>query len=159
LDDIDELTLQKVNFDFIRECVNQLKLIVDEFGPFREVSEVQDGSRPNRDWDDDRGWVCDDLKNFDSRLIWTEWCHNGEDGELQNGYQHDHAHIESWYIASKPFDSRFGLPDSAMSFLTFGITESDIDETLGSRQINLFDLLAGNELSNDFIVSKMDWND
>jgi len=157
---IEEILSETADFDYIRACVADLKSLIQWFGPLTEVIDIDDkqfeSSDPTRTYDEVRGWICDELENYDRLKIWTEWD-NGEGCYLTQGYSYDHDEIVSWYIAKKPYEEISGFPTLLTTVYLIDLFDPDTEEHLGSSAIDLFKLTNVDELSDHTILQSMDF--
>jgi len=73
-EEIDQAILEEVDFDYIREQIVKLKLVIEKCGPLTEVKERTEDSDPTaltKTYHEKRGWICDELSSVDSSRVWT----------------------------------------------------------------------------------------
>jgi hypothetical protein len=155
--DIDKLILNQADFDYIRVCVEDLKLLVKEFGPFNEFSRDEEGT-----YNPKCGWECADLEKLDPKTIWTEF----EDDNgcyLTPGYhKKDGLSVElvGWFVASKVCNQERAKDWSFLrSVYLLQVFDPETDDHLGSSAVNLFNLVHVEDMSNKAIVTKMDFSE
>ena len=138
-EEIDQALLEELDFDYIRECVAKLKLLVEKYGPFNEV--------------DDN----DELESIDARRVWTavadqwngySWIHSGYSQESSGA-----TLVTSWYVAEKPVEQ-----EEVVSFnieFIIGVNYTDDEDDEGYFALDLWSLIDTDEVSDQAIMGAL----
>jgi len=160
-EEIREALLEAIDFSYIRKNVSELSNLVKEYGPFREITEKDEESRTEeivRTYHDRRGWICDELSNSDSRVVWTNFLDpvNGY-SYMVSGYhfvgvkdkpaRHE---IQSWFVSNKPHIGEDLYLDTDYHI---SISYNDSDEDYFPEiSLRLWDILDALDLSDQALV-------
>jgi hypothetical protein len=160
-EEINEALLEELDFDYIRECVAELKVVVEKYGPFKEVQERTESTSINeftRTYDDKRGWICDELESIDTRRIWTlvvdQW---NAQSWISSGYSQESSgakHVSSWFIAEKPIEQGETILYPNTEFV-IGIIFTDDEDDEGYFALDLWSLIDSYEVSNQEIMGAL----
>jgi hypothetical protein len=160
-EEINQTLLEELDFDYIRECVAELRLVVQKYGPFKEIQERTEGASTDeytRTYDEKRGWICDELKSIDSRIVWTlvvdQW--NGCSW-ISSGYSQESSgakEVTSWFIAEKPIDLEETILYPNTEFV-IGITYEDDEDEEGYFALDLWSLINSEDISDQAIMGAL----
>ena len=160
-EEINQTLLEELDFDYIRECVAELRMVVEKYGPFKEVPERTESTSAEeftRTYDDKRGWICDQLTSIDSRKVWTlivdRW--NGISW-ISSGYSQESSgakEITSWLIADKPIEDEDTSIYPNTEFIIEIYFEDDEDDQ-GYLALDLWELIELDDVSNEAIMGAM----
>jgi hypothetical protein len=159
-EEIDQALQEELDFDYIRECVAELKTLVEKYGPFHEVEEKSEKTSTHeftKTYDDKRGWIFNELQSIDTRRIWTlvvdQW--NGYSW-INSGYSQESSgakHVTSWFVAEKPFEQET-IVYSNVEFI-IGIIYTDDDNDEGYFALDLWALIDRDEVSDQAIMGTL----
>jgi hypothetical protein len=160
-EEINQTLLEELDFDYIRECVAELRMVVEKYGPLKEVQERTENTSAHeftRTYDDKRGWICDQLESIDSQRVWTlivdQW--NGMSW-ISSGYSQKSSgakEVSSWFIAEKPLEQE----DTSIYPNTQFIIEINYEDDEGDQgyfALDLWELIELDEVSNEAIMGAM----
>ena len=160
-EEIEQTLLEELDFDYIRECVAELKMIVQKYGPFKEVVERAENTitkEITRTYDHKRGWICDQLASIDSQKVWTlivdQW--NGMSW-ISSGYSQESSgakEITSWFIADKPIEQEDSSIYPNTEFLIAVTYEEEEDEE-SYFSLDLWSLIDTDEVSDEAIMGAL----
>ncbi len=160
-EEIEQTLLEELDFDYLRECVAELKMVVEKYGPFKEVLERTENTSTEkftRIYDQKRGWICDQLASIDSRKVWTlivdRW--NGISW-ISSGYSQESSgakEITSWFIADKPVEDEDANIHPNTEFIIEIYYEDDEDEE-SYFSLDLWELIDLDDVSNEAIMGAM----
>ena len=159
-EEIDQALLEELDFDYIRECVAKLKLLVEKYGPFNEVEEENENTSTEeitKTYDDKRGWICEELESIDTRRVWTvvsdqwngySWIHSGYSQESSGAKL-----VTSWYVAEKPIEQE-EIVFSNIEFIV-GVNYTDDEDDEGYFALDLWSLIDTDEVSDQAIMGAL----
>jgi len=160
-EEIDQALLEELDFDYIRECITELKKVVEKYGPFKEVHERSESTSTDeftRTYDDKRGWICDQLESIDSQRVWTlivdQW--NGMSW-ISSGYSQKSSgakEVSSWFIAEKPLEQEDTSIYPNTEFI-IEINYEDDEDDQGYLALDLWELIELDDVSNQAIIGAM----
>jgi hypothetical protein len=160
-EEIDQALLEELDFDYIRERVAELRMVTEKYGPFKEVLERAENTSTNeftRTYDDDKGWICDELESIDSRMVWTlivdQW--NGR-SHISPGYMQTvggAAHVASWFIADRPWQEEDSNVYPTTEYIISIVYEDDEDDE-GYFALDLWSLTDSDEVSDRAIMGTL----
>lgn len=160
-EEIDKALLEELDFDYIRDQIAKLKMVVEKYGPLKEVQERTENTSTDdftRTYDDKRGWICDELESIDSRKVWTlivdQW--NGR-SYMSSGYMQTvggAAHVASWFVADKPLQEEDSNVNPSTEYIISVIYEEDEDDQ-GYFALDLWSLIDTNEVSDQAIMGAL----
>ena len=164
-EEVIQAVLKEVDFDYIRECIAQLKDVIEKYGPLTEVQEATEGagsSAITKTYHEKRGWICDDLASVDPLKVWTlsDDPVNGY-SYLMNGYYFNEVEprrhlIRTWYIADKSFEK---VDDKLFTINTEFRIWHEIADTEESDDtfyiIDIWDLIGSDDLSDEAIAGAL----
>jgi hypothetical protein len=113
-EEVIQAVLDELDFDYIRECIAKLSVVIQLHGPLAEVEERTEGSDTTsftKTFHETRGWICDELESVDPSKVWTLKSDpvNGY-SYLSNGYEFTGptqtqgiVEIKTWYVAERSF--------------------------------------------------------
>lgn len=162
-EEIDQALLEELDFDYIRECVAKLKLLVERYGPFNEVKEKNENTSAQeftKTFDDKRGWICEELESIDTRKVWTlvvdqwngySWIHSGYSQESSGAKQ-----VTSWFLAEKPIDEEEVVYSNTEFIIRVIYTDEEGDEVdEGYFALDLWSLIDTDEVSDQAIMGAL----
>jgi hypothetical protein len=161
-EEIREALLEAIDFNYIRKNVTELGNLVNEYGPFREIAEKDEESPTEeivRTYHDRRGWICDDLSNIDSRVVWTNLLDpfNGY-SYMVSGYQFvgerdtpSRHEIQSWFISNRLYigENMYLHTDYHLS-VSYNDSDGDYFPEI---KLRLWDLVDAPDLSDQALVA------
>jgi hypothetical protein len=160
-EEIDQALQEELDFDYIRECIAELKKVVEKYGPFKEVQEGSESTSTNdftRTYDDKRGWICDELESIDTRRVWTlvvdQW---NARSWISSGYSQESSgakHVSSWFIAEKPIDQGETILYPTTEFI-IRINYTDDEDDEGYFALDLWSLIDSDEVSDQTIIGAL----
>ena len=160
-EEINQALLDELDFDYIRECIAELRMVVEKYGPFKEVQERTENTSTDeltRTYDDKRGWICDELESIDTRRVWTlvvdQW--NGRSW-ISSGYSQESSgakHVSSWFIAEKPIEQEETIVYPNTEFI-IGVTYEDDEDDEGYFALDLWSLVDSDEVSDQAIMGAL----
>jgi hypothetical protein len=161
VEEMNEALLEELDFDYIRECVAKLKIVIEKYGPLKEVQERTENTSVNeltRTYDDNRGWICDELESIDSRRIWTlvvdQW---NARSWISSGYSQESSGaklVSSWFIAEKPIEQEESIQYATTEYV-IGIIYTDDEDDEGYFALDLWDLIDFDEPSDQQIMGAL----
>ena len=165
-EEVKQAILEEVDFDFIRECIAKLRVVIQLYGPLTEVEERTEGSDPNsftKTYHEKRGWICDELESVDPSKVWTlKWDPVNGYSYLSNGYEFTGptqtpriVEIKNWYIAERSFE---GAPEYTIQteFIISQTIANDEDEDRNRQPyyvIDVWDMLVEEDWSDEEILT------
>lgn len=161
-EEIELALLSEIDFDYVRENVEKLRTIVKEFGPFQEILEKTEKSKPSeytRTLNHDSGnWVLNDLKKLDISKVWTERFHPYHNYSwIVCGYEKtqkkDQSYVRSWYISEKEISSNEKI--SVDTEYQINIFDDDSDDSENFRVISVWELIDIEDLSDQVIINNL----
>jgi hypothetical protein len=160
-EEINEALQEELDFDYIRECIAELKKVVEKYGPFKEVQEGSESTSTNdftRTYDDKRGWICDELESIDTRRVWTlvmdQW---NARSWISSGYSQESSppkFVTSWFIADKPIEQGETILYPNTEFV-IGIKYTDDEDDEGYFALDLWSLVDSDEVSDQAIMGAL----
>ena len=164
-EEVNQAILEEVDFDYIRECIARLKVVIDKYGPLTKVEEKTENSDPTtftKTFHERRGWICDELTSIDPLKVWTVlWDPINGYSYLTSGYEFEETkqrivEIKTWYIAEKNFDpvdeKRFKIDTEFIIWQT--VTDSeDGDEPY--YVLDIWDIVDSKDLSDEAITLEL----
>jgi hypothetical protein len=160
-EEIDQALLEQLDFDYIRECVAELRMIVEKYGPFKEVQERTENTSSHeftRTYDGKRGWICDELESIDPRRVWTLIVDQWNDVSwISSGYSQESSgakQVSSWFIAEKPIEQEDSNIYPNTEFI-IGIIYVDDEDDQGYFALDLWSLIDSDEVSDQAIMGAL----
>ena len=160
-EEIDQALQEELDFDYIRECIAKLRMVVEKYGPFKEVQERTESTSTDeftRTYDDKRGWICDELESIDTRRVWTlvmdEW---NARSWISSGYSQDSSppkFVTSWFIAEKQIEQGETILYANTEFV-IGINYTDDEDDEGYFALDLWGLIDSDEVSDQAIMGAL----
>ena len=160
-EEINEALLEELDFDYIRECVAELRTVVEKYGPFKEVQERTESTSADeftRTYDDKRGWICDELESIDTRRVWTLVVDQWNDlSWISSGYFQESSgakQVSSWFIAEKPIEQGETILYPNTEFMIEIIyTDDEDDESYFG--LDLWSLIDSDDVSDQAIIGAL----
>jgi len=160
-EEIDQALLEELDFDYIRERVAELSMVIEKYGPLKEVQERTENTSTNeftRTYNDKRGWICDELESIDNRRVWTlvvdQW--NGR-SYISPGYTQTvsgAAQVASWFIAEKPRQEEDSNVYPSTEYI-ISISYEDDEDDEGYFALDLWSLVDSDEVSDQAIMGAL----